>query len=37
MFLEAYPPHFSPKAMSADFNLSSPKEANSYSKEGNGE
>lgn len=26
-----YPPHFSPRASKADFNLSSPREANSYS------
>ena len=26
----SYPPHFKPKARSADFNLSRPREANSY-------
>lgn len=29
----SYPPHFRPKARSADFNLSRPREANSYMKE----
>lgn len=29
----AYPPHFSPNAMRADFNLSRPKEANSCRKD----
>lgn len=29
----SYPPHFKPKAKSADFNLSRPREASSYIKQ----
>lgn len=27
-----YPPHFSPRAINADFNLSNPSDANSWKK-----